>query len=212
LKLPTIPRIRIESIKAFAKSYFYDKRLIVLYFSTILYTGGMGMIKQFLPIIVSEQFGASVLQIGIILVIMSLVSVLISPFSGFLSDKFGRIKILVLGLALYSALGFISLFIRDLNGLVLVIAGLGLCQGLVHTNEMALMADLTPKDSWGTIQGIHGTFQDIGGVISPIISSAVWIVYGPMSIFPIAGIIQIVNLIAVLSISVKSSFKRSSSL
>ena len=197
-RLPQIPSIRIEPIMISLKSGIFEKKFLMIYLLTVIYTLGTGMVRMYIPIIAAEHFDASIIQVGMILTVQSAVKALITPFSGYLSDKFNRLGIIISGFSLYIILGFLSFGISNLNGLTLVVAGMALSNAMIHPTLLALLTDLVSRDLWGSIHGVHGTFQDIGVMISPIMASVAWIRFGPMSLFPIAGVVQILNLIIIL--------------
>jgi MFS family permease len=183
-----------EYSKTIFNNNYFSKTFRSIYILTVFHHVAMAMVRRYLPLIASDMFNASIIQVGYLLMIMQVVEGFSTPISGFLSDKLGRISMISLGFVIYGSIGLSSLYIKNLNHLMFVVGCMALGRAVVDPSLMALLTDLVDKKSWGAIQGIHGTFQDLGGLLSPIISGGAWVMFGPMSIFIIAGVLQITNL------------------
>ena len=79
--------------------------IVVLLLSNYITMTGMGFVVPFLPIY-ARELGASGFDLGILVAGFSLAMGLCQPFAGSLSDKYGRKKFLMTGLAIFSACGF----------------------------------------------------------------------------------------------------------
>ena len=56
---------------------------------------------------------------------------------------------------------------------------------------LALLTDLVGSEVYGSVMGIYGTFEDLGGAIAPLLYGFVWSFYGPVSIFYTCAFTQI---------------------
>jgi sugar phosphate permease len=65
---------------------------------------------------------------------------------------------------------------------------------------LALLANLVSKDIYGSAMGIHGTIEDIGRIISPLLYGLVWTLYGTTSIFYICAFLQVLGVIFLVTI------------
>jgi MFS family permease len=201
----TIPRINFNISQAIKEVSKLDLSFLIIFSMTTVSTMGFGIINQYLPIIISEQFNSSVIQVGYILTIKKLSQIVLTPFSGRLSDRFGRLPLIIIGFSIYTLFGFLSFNISNILNLTLILIGMSIGTAITGPVILALLTDISPANSRGTIIGMLGAFQDLGILISPTIASFIWGSYSPMFIFPTAGLIQIISLI--LAILLRSRFK-----
>lgn len=120
---------------------------------------------------------------GLILSISSFCFALVSPIWGRLSERFGRVPVLVIGLLGYSAgtllftllLDFGSVDQLGLTGFVclLVIARCmqSLLMGAIIPSSTAYIVDTTPPEKRAQGMALLGAAQNIGAILGPVIIS-----------------------------------------
>lgn len=148
------------------------------------------MIIPILPIMLKEDVGLSLGQVGMVLGAYAIAFQFGSMFGGFLADRIGRRLIIGLG-ALIGAVGFIGLGIVTTYFSVLIVtlvAGFG--NGLNAPSTKAAIAALASKGNETTAFSFRGVAANIGTAIAGLI--VFFLVSGsPKVIFWIAGIIYI---------------------
>ena len=127
-----------------------------------------GCLEVFLPIYLSEQVGFKPLSIGLLFTIQILVATLAKPWMGRLSDRYGRVPTIIIGL-LFGA-GSIALITWSNNYLIMaVLIGLfGLGLATVTASSAALVADLAGESGYGGALGILSSVMDIGHSTGPM--------------------------------------------
>jgi DHA1 family multidrug resistance protein-like MFS transporter len=128
-----------------------------------------GCLEVFLPIFLDEQAGFSTIQIGSLFTIQVIVATLTKPITGRLSDKCGRVPVIVAGLLLGGiTMAFITYSYNYLLLAVLIgLFGLGLAT--VTASTAALVADLSRSSSHGGALGILSSVMDIGHSAGPMV-------------------------------------------
>ncbi|MEV0274498.1 DHA2 family efflux MFS transporter permease subunit [Hamadaea sp. NPDC050747] len=130
-----------------------------------------GMLGLFLPLIIYLQsvLGLTALQAGLAVAPMSLVSMVVAPFAGRLSDKTGGKWVLFFGLSLWVVGLSIVVFSAQVNSnrgdLIpgLLVAGLGLGCTFAPLQTIA-MRNIQPQVA-GAASGMINTTRQLGGVI-----------------------------------------------
>lgn len=107
---------------------------------------------------------------------------------GYLGDRLGRKKALIIGSALFGALTFASAWVSSLNALMLLrfLAGIGM--GGVIPNSVALVAEYAPKRLRATWVTLMFSGFSIGAGSGGIVSSALIHRYGWPVMFVVGGI------------------------
>jgi MFS family permease len=114
--------------------------------------------------------------VKLVLTIPGLFIAITAPFSGWIIDKFGRIKLLVAMLLLYAIAGTSGLYLNTLGAIIIGRAFLGIAVGGIMTTAVALIGDYfegTERQKFlGTQAGImalSGTvFISSGGILADI--------------------------------------------
>lgn len=148
-----------------------DKRLIVAMAILMITFVGFGIIIPIMPEIVMDAAKSNYeLHNGAILAIYSLVSLIVSPIWGGLSDKIGRKKIIVVGL-----LGFATSFLLfglSIENLALMYVSRalgGLFSGAVTSVIVAYVADVTSAENRTKGMALVGISIGFGFMIGPSI-------------------------------------------
>jgi MFS family permease len=144
--------------------------------------------SQAFLVLKAQAEGLALALIPLVLVWMNIIYSLTATPAGILSDRIGRVRLLLCGLT--------ALFIGDLTlafapGLIAVFIGvgfwglyLGLSQGLLS----ALVADTAPEDLRGTAFGFFNLIT--GGVllIASVLAGWLWQAFGPTATFSVGAV------------------------
>jgi ACDE family multidrug resistance protein len=153
---------------------------------------GNSMIIPVLPQI-KEALDISQFKVSLVITLFSVPAGIIIPFAGFLSDRFGRKKIIIPGLALYGLGGIvagISYWILGQNSYALLIAG-RIIQGFGAAGTapiaMALTGDLFTGKERSRSLGIIEAANGFGKVASPILGALIGLItwFATFLFFPI---------------------------
>ncbi|OIJ16726.1 hypothetical protein BKP37_05715 [Anaerobacillus alkalilacustris] len=136
---------------------------------------GNSMLLPILPLI-EDELNITHIEVGLLLSIFSLIAAIVIPIVGFLSDRFGRKKLVLL-----------SLFFVMVGNFVTIIGGLGvkepytwifigrIIQGIgaggTAPLAMALIGDLFEGEQRSKSLGIIEVFNGIGKVVSPFLGA-----------------------------------------
>ena len=134
----------------------------VMYFGYAAFLG-------FLPIY-GKAVGLNDAEIAIVLGIQLAVAMVAKPVAGTLSDRFGRIPVIVVGLLLCAAALPLVFRCQGFATFVMVAPLLGLGVGAVTPVTNALIADLASAKRLGAAMGVFGTVFDFGEAMGPIIA------------------------------------------
>jgi MFS family permease len=130
---------------------------------------GYGAFLGFLPIY-ARNAGLNDAEIAIVLGAQLGVAMVVKPITGRISDRVGRVPVIVVGL-LFCA-GALPLIFRgeSLSAFVLVAPLLGLGVGAVTPVTNALIADLASARRLGAAMGVFGTIWDAGEAAGPLLA------------------------------------------
>lgn len=142
---------------------------------------------------ITDSFGASVSS-GV-LVVSSFVLVLAAamPLTGWVADRFGRKRTLVLALAVMTAMQFAAAVAPSLGALVAIRAVQGLAGSAVPPTVMGMLADLYPLRRRSRMIGLWAAANGGAQAIGPPVGGLLADVWGWRSIFwvlgPLTGIV-----------------------
>ena len=146
-----------------------------------------GCLEVFLPIYLNEQMGFKPLSIGLLFTIQLLVAALAKPWMGRLSDRYGRVPTIIIGLLLGAV--SITLITWSNNYMVMaVLIGLfGLGLATVTASSAPLVADLARESSYGGALGILSSVKDIGHSTGPMAGGLLIAAYNYKTTFGVIG-------------------------
>jgi len=146
-------------------------------FSMILANIGSHMYPMLLPIYLTE-LGASIKQVGLVFTAVSLVSLLLQIFGGWVSDSIGRLKSIAIG-SVGGVIGFTALALAPTWEWMLVAMAVSMFPGaLVGPSFGAFIAENSAEENRGKVYGITGTIFQVCGVIGPVVGGFLMGQYG----------------------------------
>src|SRR5262249_34892346 len=125
------------------------------------------------PLYARNIVGVAERTIGVLVGILSLVSVLIKPCAGWLTDRVGRRPAMMTGALLFVA-GSVAYGWCASAAALLGVRGLhGIGMGLFPTGNAAMVADVVSAERRGQMIGIMGAGANIAMALAPILGLTV---------------------------------------
>jgi len=126
-----------------------------------------------IPLYASEELGLSESEIGDVLAISAVVTVLILNPAGWLIDKVGRRPILVGGLLATAATVVLYGQASSYGGLLAVSVLFGLAAGTMGIVPPTLAGDLAPEGAEGAAVGVYRMAGDLGLIAGPVLLGSI---------------------------------------
>jgi len=142
-----------------------EKRiLITLLLALFIAFLGIGIIAPIIPIYAMD-LGATGVALGLIIAAFSISQGALQPVVGNLSDRKGRKRFLVAGLAIYAVVGLTYTLATSVEHLILIRLFNGVGSAMIAPIVMAYIGDLAPEGQEGKYMGMLNIalFAGIGG-------------------------------------------------
>lgn len=167
--------------------------LLILMANMFIVMTGIGLVIPIMPTIIHD-FGAGGKTFGLLIATFALAQFIFSPIAGDLSDRFGRKKIIVVGLILFSLSQFIFAFSQQLVLLFISRAIGGMGAAFLIPSMMAFVADITTVENRAKGMGRLGASMSLGFVVGPGIGGFL-AAFGVKAPFYIAGSVAAIAVI-----------------
>lgn len=131
----------------------------------------------------STEFAATAGELAWVVGVTPLVSAAFLLFGGAWSDRFGRKKMLLIGVAVFAAAALLSGFATDVETLIVLRGLTGLGSALAMPAALALVFDVTEGPAQRTAVGIMAAMQAIGALLGPLLGGAVLVLFGWQAAF-----------------------------
>lgn len=184
-----------------------DKRLLIIFITVFIDLVGFGIIIPMNPYL-AKTFGATPLQIGLLMSIYSLMQFVFAPIWGQLSDRHGRRPIILISLFGVGLCHLGFAFGTSLTALMIARGLAGVFGGNISA-AMAYIADITEAKDRSKSMGLIGAAFGLGFTLGPFIG-AVTSLWSDMPGFPaiIAGGICLINALVAVKYLPESNVNR----
>lgn len=164
----------------------YSKNFWLLSFSSYLFFSSFTMIIPELPAYLTRMGGKE--YIGLIIALFTLTAGISRPFSGKLTDQWGRIPVMVIGAVVSGLAALIYPSVSTVAGFLLIRLFHGFSTGFKPTGTSAYIADIVPANKRGEALGISSFFGSIGMASGPAIGSWIYLEYGINNLFYLSSL------------------------
>jgi MFS family permease len=174
-----------------------SRPFVALYVAVFVATMGISMVSPLLPVY-ARDLGASGVWLGLTFSIFAIVQTFVGPFSGRLSDRYGRKPFIAAGLIVYmiAALGYLTA--QSFVQVLAFRAFSGLGTSLVFSVARAYVGDLTPRGHEGRWAGVFATADIIGFGTGPLVAGAFRQLLGFHSVFVAMAVLMATSAMIVM--------------
>ncbi|WP_373513152.1 MFS transporter [Persicitalea sp.] len=169
-----------SSLNSFPQRIF-TTQFWLLSTSSFLFFGSFNMLIPELPAYLTSMDGAE--HKGLIISLFTLTAGISRPFSGRLTDRIGRIPVMVFGSLVCVVCGFLYPIFVTVVPFLLLRLGHGFSTGFKPTGTAAYIADIVPAHRRGEALGIYGMAVSVGAALGPAIGSWIAIAFSLNALF-----------------------------
>jgi MFS family permease len=135
-------------------------------FAMVLANTASAMYPMLMPIYLTE-LGASVIQVGLIFTLTSVVILVLQIFGGWVSDSIGRLRSIAIG-SVGGILGFVAVLLAPTwQWMLAALCVLQFPYALVGPSFGAFIAENSTTENRGKVYGLTDTIFQITGVVGP---------------------------------------------
>ncbi|GAA4148217.1 MFS transporter [Sphingobacterium kyonggiense] len=175
----------------------YTLQFGLLCLSSLLFSASFNMIIPELPNYLSSLGGAE--HKGLIIGLFTLTAGISRPFSGRLTDKWGRVPVMAIGSTVCVLCGFLYPILTTVAGFFMLRLVHGFSTGFKPTATSAYIADIIPSNRWGEALGMHGLCFSIGGALGPAVGSYIAMLFGLQTMFYSSSAFAFLSIIIVMN-------------
>ncbi len=184
-------------MQAVPPSGFYTRQFWLLTLSSFLFFASFNMLIPELPGYLTSMGGAEFK--GYIIALFTITAGISRPFSGRLTDKIGRVPVMIVGSAVCVLCGVLYPLLTTIFPFLLLRFVHGFSTGFKPTGTAAYVADIVPPGRRGEALGIHGLCAGMGSAISPAAGS--WIAghYSIDALFYTSSILALLSIVTLIN-------------
>ncbi len=150
-----------------------------------------------LPAFLTQLGGAD--YKGLIISLFTVTAMLSRPFSGKLSDKIGRVPVMMLGAVVCVVCSLFYPLLTTINAFFLLRLVHGFSTGFTPTGQAAYLSDIIPSHRRGEAMGYLGTASGIGMACGPAIGGLVANQFGLSAMFYLSSFFALLSVIILWS-------------
>lgn len=156
------------------KRAFEMPNLRSMFLVMLLYAMGFSLFNQFFQVFLIEKFHFNQSQIGDFFAFMGVCVALTQGFvTGWVSARFKPAQVLTVALPAMALVMLLMLAPTQASEIYLLIPLVALFQGLSFPNAVAIISNLSSRDSQGEILGLNSSIQSLGMAVPPVMAGLV---------------------------------------
>ncbi|MFN0074233.1 MAG: MFS transporter [Chloroflexota bacterium] len=173
---------------------FLNKPFVTVAFATIAISSiQQGVFQALFPVFSQDFVGLPPNDIGLMMTLAGVTSLLISFPNGWLVDQYGRKASMVPGLLILGLSCYLLGLSTGYWGVVLMVLVYGIGEGMAAGSSQTYAIDLAPADRRGAFIGVWSLLQNAGSIVAPISIGIMADAFGYGPTFTVVGIIMAVS-------------------
>lgn len=135
----------------------------------------------------ARSLGAGPGLVGVVVAVYSVTNLGGNILAGLFLDRFGRKRLLILGLVAAAGAVFLYSLASDPNQLVAIRALHGLAAAILAPAAFTLLGDIFPKEKRGRAMGAHGALIALAAMVAPAFSGVIRDRWGFEAVFSVVA-------------------------
>lgn len=176
----------------------YNLNFWILCFSSFLFFGSFNMIIPELPDFMRSIGGGE--YIGLHIAFFTLTAAISRPFSGKLTDRWGRVPVMVIGAIVTGVVSLFYPIVLNIYGFFFLRLLHGFSTGFKPTGTAAYIADVVPPNKRGEAMGIVSFFGMVGMGIGNFVSSRIVTTFSIDVLFYTSSVVAVFSIIILLKL------------
>lgn len=176
----------------------YTLQFWLLCLSLFLFLSSFNLIIPELPAYLRSMGGEQYL--GWIIALFSVSAAFSRPLSGKLTDRIGRIPIIIFGVSISIICGVLYTLVAGVVGFFIIRFLHGVSAGFAPIGNTSLLTDIIPKEKRGEAMGIVGIATSLGMAVGPPVGSLIATHYSYEVMFWVSSGSASVSLLVILGI------------
>lgn len=150
--------------------------LATLYFLQFFITVSLAALEATFAYFAAARAGLDAVTLGYIFMIMGLASAAVQGSMGYLTKRFGEVRIIQVGI-IVSALGLaLILFIQDFITAAIFLSIFGVGNGVIRPSVSSLLTKKS-RIGYGIVTGSLSSFDSLGRIVGPVLGGALYSVF-----------------------------------
>jgi len=176
----------------------YNLNFWLLCFSSFLFFGSFNMIIPELPDFMRSLGGGK--YIGLHIAFFTLTAAISRPFSGKLTDRWGRVPVMIIGAVVTGVVSLFYPFVLNIYGFFFLRLLHGFSTGFKPTGTAAYIADVVPADRRGEAMGIVSFFGMVGMGIGNFVSAKIVTAFSIDALFFTSSAVAVFSVVILLKL------------
>ena len=176
-KIPPREGLRAEARRIWA-SIRQNKEIQRFMVASFLWESTLAGLRPFIMLYFIHSLGTSTQTGALLLGLVGVTYVIAGLASGFLADKYGRLRMMRLGLWIYLAGCVFGFFVKDVKWTFVFLPIFGLGGSIVLTLPYAILIPLMPKEHIGQFTGLFSMTRGFANIVAPVVAGGVIDIFG----------------------------------
>ena len=175
----------------------FSARTLPIYAAFLVWGTGTGAQNLARPLFAFELEG-SIFLVTVLLAFSAIARLVASPITGYMSDRWGRRPLLIMGAGVRGATGILSFFADTYMEFFVLefIGGVGIA--MWNTSANILIADVTEPHIRGRVVAMRGMSMRAGQVTGPLLGALIAAFFDIRTIFLVNGVAKFLTLFMAL--------------
>ena len=176
-----------------------SRRGLPLFAIFFIWASGTGAMQLARPLM-AASFGANIFFVSVLLATNSLARMVASPLTGFLSDRFGRRPLVIIGIVLRGTSAILSYFSTSYEQFLVLefFGGIGI--SIFGTGASIIIADVSTEHQRGRAVALRGMSMRLGTAVGPFIGAVLTGLFDLRAILLFNGLTKLLVLGMVLTL------------